>query len=144
MKGFNKVILAGNLTRDPETVNLPRGGSLVKFGIALNRSWKDQASGEQKEEVTFVDVDAFGKTADAIGKFLRKGSSVLIEGRLKMDSWDDKKTGDKRSKLGVVAEGCTFLGGKDEGEQAQAPREKAETKTAPAAVEEDSDSTIPF
>ncbi|HTG45212.1 MAG TPA: single-stranded DNA-binding protein [Verrucomicrobiae bacterium] len=108
MQGFNKVILAGNLTRDPELRYTPGGLAIAKFGLAINRKWKDQ-SGEQKEEVTFVDVDAFGKQAELIGQFLKKGRPLLVEGRLRLDSWEDKQTQQKRSRLGVVLESMTFL-----------------------------------
>jgi single-strand DNA-binding protein len=110
MNGFNKVILAGNLTRDPELRYTPSGTAIAKFGLALNRKWKDQ-SGEMKEEVTFVDVDAFGKQAELIGQYLKKGNPLLVEGRLRTDSWEDKQTQQKRSRLGVVLEGMTFIGG---------------------------------
>src|SRR5687768_11135365 len=109
MNGFNKVILAGNLTRDPELRYTPSGTAIAKFGLAINRKWKDAQSGEMKEEVTFIDVDAFGKTAETIGNFLKKGRPILIEGRLKLDQWDDKQTQQKRSRLGVVLESFNFL-----------------------------------
>lgn len=108
MNGFNKVILAGNLTRDPEIRYTPGGTCIAKFGVACNRKWRDQ-SGELKEEVTFVDITAFGNLARNIGDHKRKGEPVLIEGRLHTESWDDRQTQQKRSKLAVVAEGCTFL-----------------------------------
>ena len=108
MASFNKVILAGNLTRDPEVRYTPKGTAIAKLGIAVNRTWKNEA-GETKEEVTFVDVDAFGRQAEVIAQYFRKGRSILIEGRLKLDQWDDKQTGQKRSRLGVVLEGFSFL-----------------------------------
>ena len=109
MTGFNKVILAGNLTRDPELRYASNGTAIAKFTLALNRKWKDQA-GELKEEVTFVDVDSFGKQAELVGQYMKKGSPILIEGRLRLDQWEDKQTQQKRSRLGVVMEGMTFLG----------------------------------
>src|SRR5688500_6040954 len=109
MKGFNKVIIAGNLTRDPELRYTPGGLAIAKFGLAINRRWKDQ-NGEQKEEVTFVDVDAFGKQAELIGQYVKKGNPLLVEGRLRLDTWEDKQTQQKKSRLGVVLEGMTFLG----------------------------------
>ena len=109
MNGFNKVILAGNLTRDPELRYTPAGMAIAKSGLAVNCKWKDSQSGEMKEEVTFVDIDAFGKTAETIGNFLKKGRPILIEGRLKLDQWDDKQTQQKRSRLGVVLESFNFL-----------------------------------
>lgn len=109
MNGFNKVILAGNLTRDPELRYTPSGIAIAKFGIAVNRKWRDSQSNELKEEVTFIDIDAFGKQAETIGQYLKKGRPILIEGRLKLDQWDDKQTQQKRSKLGVVLESFSFL-----------------------------------
>ena len=115
MANFNKVILAGNLTRDPELRYTPKGTAIAKFGLAINRNWTGE-DGQKREEVTFVDIDAFGKQAEVIGQYLRKGRPVLIEGRLKLDQWDDKQTGQKRSRLGVVLEAFSFLdGGNREG-----------------------------
>jgi single-strand DNA-binding protein len=115
MASFNKVILVGNLTRDPELRYTPKGTAIAKIGIAVNRVWTSE-SGEKKEEVTFVDVDVFGRTAENVGQYMRKGRPILIEGRLRLDQWDDKQTGQKKSKLGVVAETVQFLGGGDRGE----------------------------
>lgn len=111
MNGFNKVILAGNLTRDPELRYTPSGTAIAKFGLAVNRKWKDSQTNEMKEEVTFVDIDAFGRQAETIGQYLKKGRPILIEGRLRLDQWDDKATQQKRSRLGVVLESFTFLDG---------------------------------
>src|SRR5215831_20058533 len=108
MANFNKVILAGNLTRDPELRYTPKGMAIAKIGLALNRTWKNEA-GETKEDTTFVDVDAFGRQAEVIGQYLKKGRPILIEGRLRLDQWDDKQTGQKRSKLGVVLESFQFM-----------------------------------
>ena len=108
MASFNKVILAGNLTRDPELRYTPKGTAIAKIGLAVNRTWKNEA-GETKEEVTFVDVDAFGRQAEVIAQYMRKGRPLLVEGRLKLDQWDDKQTGQKRSRLGVVLESFSFL-----------------------------------
>jgi single-strand DNA-binding protein len=108
MANFNKVILAGNLTRDPEVRYTPKGTAIAKLGMAINRTWKTE-TGETKEEVTFVDVDAFGRTAEVISQYLKKGRPILIEGRLKFDQWDDKQTGQKRSRLGVILENFQFL-----------------------------------
>jgi single-strand DNA-binding protein len=112
MASFNKVILMGNLTRDPE-VRYTQGGTAVsEIGLAVNDKRKD-AKGEWIEETTFVDVTLWGRTAEIAGEYLGKGSSVLIEGRLKLDSWE--KDGQKRSKLRVVAENMRMLGGKGGG-----------------------------
>src|SRR5687768_15967516 len=109
MNGFNKVILAGNLTRDPELRYTPGGMAIAKFGLALNRKWNDTQSGEMKEEVTLVDVDAFGKQAETIGNYLKKGRPILVEGRLKLDQFDDNRQQQKLSTLGVGLEAFTFL-----------------------------------
>jgi single-strand DNA-binding protein len=109
MASFNKVILAGNLTRDPELRYTPKGTAVARLGLAVNRVWRSEA-GEKKEETTFVDIDAFGQQAETICQYMKKGSPILIEGRLRLDQWDDKQTGQKRSRLMVVLEGFTFLG----------------------------------
>jgi single-strand DNA-binding protein len=128
MASFNKVILAGNLTRDPELRYTPKGTAVARIGVACNRKWKSE-TGEMKEEVTFVDVDAFGKTAETIGQYLKKGRPILIEGRLRYETWEDKQTKQKRSKLGVVLENFQFMdsgGGRGEGgEGAPAPARPA-------------------
>jgi len=138
MASFNKVILVGNLTRDPELRYTPKGTAIAKIGVAVNRVWTNEA-GEKKEEVTFVDVDVFGRTAENVGQYMRKGRPILIEGRLRLDQWDDKQTGQKKSKLGVVAETVQFLGsasGGGEGGAAPAPaRRPAPTAAAAPAGE---------
>ncbi len=128
---FNKVILAGNLTRDPELRFTPKGTAICKIGLAINRKWNSE-SGEAKEEVTFVDVDAFGKQAETIGQFLKKGRPILVEGRLKLDQWDDKTTGQKRSRLGVVLDSFQFLdsGNRDGVKSAPAPAAKPTSEAA--------------
>jgi single-strand DNA-binding protein len=118
MANFNKVILAGNLTRDPELRYTPKGTAVARIGLAINRSWKSE-TGEAKQEVTFVDVDAFGRTAEVVSQYLKKGRPILIEGRLRYETWEDKQTNQKRSKLGVVMEGFQFLdSGRAEGANA--------------------------
>jgi single-strand DNA-binding protein len=136
MASFNKVILIGNLTRDPELRYTPKGTAVAKLGLAVNRQWKTD-SGESREEVTFIDVDAFGRSAEVIGQYCKKGKPLMIEGRLKYDTWDDKQTNQKRSKLSVVLETFQFLGdgnrGGGEGAPAGAPpaRRPAATGEAP-------------
>jgi single-strand DNA-binding protein len=111
MANFNKVILAGNLTRDPELRYTPKGSAVVKFTLAINRTWKNEA-GENKEEVSFVDVEAWGRQAEVIAQYMRKGRPFLVEGRLKQDTWEDKTTHQKQSKLKVVLEGFSFIDSK--------------------------------
>jgi single-strand DNA-binding protein len=111
MANFNKVILAGNLTRDPELRYTPKGTAVVKFGMAINRTWKSD-SGESKEEVTFVDVEAWQRQAEVIAQYFRKGRPILVEGRLKLDTWEDKNTHQKQSKLKVVLESFSFIDSK--------------------------------
>lgn len=113
MSSFNKVILMGKLTRDPETRVTPNGVTICKIGLAVNRTYTT-GDGEKKDEVTFVDCDAIGKTGDAIARWMSKGKGILIEGRLRFDQWEDKTTGQLRSKLGVVIEHFNFVGGRSE------------------------------
>jgi single-strand DNA-binding protein len=116
MNGYNRVIIAGNLTRVPELRYLPNGTAVAKFGVAMNRKWKDD-SGELKEAVTFIDVTAWGKQAETITKHVAKGRPILIEGRLEQDQWEDKETKEKRSKTYVVLEQFVFLNAGDKGEE---------------------------
>lgn len=108
MANVNIVILAGNLTRDPQVRNLANEKQVANFGLAVSRKFKG-ADGEMKEETTFVDIEAWGRTAELVGQYLSKGKQALVEGRLKMESWDDKTSGQKRSKIVVVADQVTFL-----------------------------------
>jgi single-strand DNA-binding protein len=114
MANLNKVMLIGNLTRDPEVRYTPKGTAIAELGLAVNRNYTTE-SGEKREEVTFVDVELWGRQAEIAGEYLKKGRPVFIEGRLKLDSWEDKQTGQKKSKLRVVAEGMQFLGGREGG-----------------------------
>jgi len=111
---YNKVILMGNLTRDPQLKYLPSQTAVAEFGLAMNRKFKS-ASGEDREEVTFVDCAAFGRTGEVINQYFQKGKPIFIEGRLKYDQWEDKQGGGKRSKMSVVVENFQFVGGKDGG-----------------------------
>ena len=129
MASFNKVILLGNLTRDPEVRYTPKGSAVADLGIAVNRQYTLE-NGEKREEVTFVDVTFWGRTAEVAGEYLKKGRPVFIEGRLQLDTWDDKQSGQKRSKLKVIGETMQMLGsprgggaanGGDEGDRAGAP-----------------------
>jgi single-strand DNA-binding protein len=114
MASYNKVVLLGNLTRDPELRYTPKGSAVARLGLAVNRSYKTE-SGETMEEVTFIDIDAWGKQAELIAQYLRKGNPLFVEGRLKLDQWDDKNSGQKVSKLRVVMENFQFIGGRAEG-----------------------------
>ena len=114
MASYNKVLLLGNCTRDPEVRYTPKGTAVAELGLAVNRVFTSE-SGEKREETTFVDVTFWGRQAEIVGEYLKKGRPVFIEGRLQMDTWDDKQTGAKRSKLKVVAEGMQLLGGRPEG-----------------------------
>ena len=110
MRGYNRVILAGNLTRDPQLKYLPNQTAVVEFGLAMNRKWRG-ADGQEREETTFVDCASFGKQAEVINQYFTKGKPILIEGRLKFDTWEDKAGGGKRSKLSVVIDTFEFIGG---------------------------------
>jgi single-strand DNA-binding protein len=109
MPSLNKVMLMGNLTRDPELRVTPKGTPICQFGLAINRQFKME-SGESREEVTFVDVEAWGKQGETIAKYCTKGRPLFVEGRLKLDQWEDKNTKEKRSRMRVVLEQFQFLG----------------------------------
>jgi single-strand DNA-binding protein len=147
MASFNRVILLGNLTRDPELRYTPKGTAVARLGVAVNRQWKSD-TGEQKEEVTFVDVDAFGRHAEVIGQYFKKGRPILIEGRLKYESWDDKQTSQKRSKLMVVLESFQFVDStRPEGGGAPAAKRPAATTESAAPAEAEApavDDDVPF
>ncbi len=115
MASFNKVILVGNLTRDPEVKYTSGGTAVTEIGLAVNRYWFDKQSNEKREETTFVDVTLWGRQAELAGEYLSKGRPVLIEGRLQLDTWEDKTSGQKRSKLRVVGETMQFLGSREGG-----------------------------
>lgn len=106
---FNKVILLGNLTRDPETRSTTGGNSVTNFSLAVNRVFNNK-NGERQEEVAFIECEAWGKTGETIAKYVQKGRQLMVEGRLRQDSWEDKDTGKKRSQLRVVVEGFSFVG----------------------------------
>lgn len=122
MASFNKVILVGNLTRDPELRHIPSGTAVCEIGLAVNSYWFDKQTNTRKEETTFVDVTLWGRNAEVASEYLTKGKPVLIEGRLQLDQWDDKQTGQKRSKLKVVGETMQLLGSRQEGGSGGAPR----------------------
>jgi len=113
MASFNKVILMGNLTRDVELRYTPSGSAVADLGLAVNRTWYDKQADQKNEETTFVDITVWGRTAEIAGEYLTKGRPVLIEGRLQMDQWEDKETGQKRSKLKVTCENMTMVGSRN-------------------------------
>lgn len=115
MANFNKVMLMGNLTRDPQIKYLPSGTPVVELGLAVNRSWTDAQSGERKEVTTFVDCKAMGRPAEIINQYMAKGRAIFIEGRLDYRQWEAKDGGGKRSKLEVYIENFQFIGGRQEG-----------------------------
>lgn len=132
MSSFNKVILLGNLTRSPELRVTPKGTNVCQIGLAVNSTYKDK-DGNSKEDVTFVDVDAFGKQAEVIAKYMEKGRPILIEGRLKLDSWQDKD-GNKRSKLKVILDSFQFVGGRQsDGDDQQPDTRRSSRETTPEA-----------
>ncbi len=144
MANLNKVMLIGNCTRDPEVKYTQKGTAICEIGLAINRNYTTE-SGEKREETTFVDVEMFGRIAEIAGEYLKKGRSVFIEGRLKLDQWDDKQTGQKRSKMRVVGEGLQLLGSKDG--EAKEPQQRPASKPAfqpqRKAPDPDLDSTDP-
>jgi len=120
MANLNRVLLIGNLTRDPEIRYTPKGTAVVDIGLAINRVLGSE-EGERREEVTFVDVVLWARLAEIAGQYLKKGRPVFIEGRLQLDTWDDKQTGQKRSRLRVVAEGMQLLGSRSDSETPAPP-----------------------
>ena len=117
MASLNKVMLIGNLTRDPEVRMMTSGRPVCNFGLAMNRSYKD-SEGNRKEEVTFVDIECFGPRAEAVARFFTKGRPIFVEGRLKLDQWESKE-GEKRSALRVVLDNFEFV---DSGKQESSSR----------------------
>ena len=139
MASFNRVILIGNLTRDPELRFLPKGTAVARITLAVNRTFTSGEGGEKKEEVSFVDVDVWGKQAEVINQYVKKGHPLLVEGRLKQDTWEDKTSGQKQSKLKVVLETFTFL------PTGQPKTEMGGTTSKPEpSKESEDDSDIPF
>jgi single-strand DNA-binding protein len=139
MRGFNKVILMGNLTRDPQLKYLPNQTPVVEFGLAVSRKWRS-AQGEDREDVCFVECSAFAKAAELINQYCTKGKALFVEGRLKLDQWEDKQGGGKRSKLSVVVENFQFLGGPgggaggpEEAEGGERPPSRAPSRPPAAA-----------
>jgi single-strand DNA-binding protein len=152
MANLNKVMLIGNLTRDPELRVTPKGTAICTFSIAVNRKFKDDSGGE-REEVTYVDIEAWGKSGENISKYCTKGRPLFVEGRLRLDQWEDKTTKEKRSRMKVVLENFQFLGGgRSEGGAGEggeprtyAPRAGAAPKSAaPSAPPENLDEDVPF
>jgi single-strand DNA-binding protein len=152
MASFNKVILLGNLTRDPEVRYTPKGTAVTELGMAVNRVYTAE-NGEKREETTFVDVTLWGRTAEIAGEYLKKGRPVFIEGRLQLDTWDDKTSGQKRSKLKVVGEGLQLIGSRPGGasgggggdeESSGAPRSSKSAPPPKAAPSAPDDDEIPF
>jgi single-strand DNA-binding protein len=148
MASFNKVILLGNLTRDPEVRYTPKGSAVCDLGIAVNRVYTLD-NGEKREEVTYVDVTLWARLAEIAGEYLKKGRPVFIEGRLQLDTWDDKQSGQKRSKLRVIGETMQLLGspggraGSESGDESRGAARTAPPPKAAAAPEPDDDE-IPF
>lgn len=155
MNGFNQVTLAGNLTRDPELRYTPKGDAVCDVGLAINSSWKDD-QGDKHEKCTFVDCTLWRGAAETVAKYLKKGDPLLLTGRLDLQQWDDKQTGEKRSKLKVIATGFTFLptgrkadGGEQQERPRQSPKAPAERRAAalgpdgepPAEIKDDD---VPF
>src|ERR1700745_163022 len=135
MASFNKVILLGNLTRDPEVRYTPKGSAVCDLGVAVNRVYTTEG-GEKREEVTFVDVVLWARLAEIAGEYLKKGRPVFVEGRLQLDSWDDKQSGQKRTKLKVIGENMQMLGaprggGSSSGGDEESPGGSRSSRPAP-------------
>jgi single-strand DNA-binding protein len=145
---MNVAIVSGNLTADIELRYAANGTAVANFTVANNRKWKDQ-TGAQKEEVSFLGVVAFGKQAEVIAQYFKKGSPILVQGRLKQENWEDKQTHAKRSKTVITLESFEFMGGKREGgdsgfNSAPASRTPAPAAAAPTSNTPEEDSDVPF
>lgn len=145
MRGFSKAIITGNLTRDPELRTTPNGASVCSFSVAVNRTYRD-ANGEQREEVSYLDCSAWNKLGEMIAQYAKKGSGVLVSGRLSQRSWEDKTDGKKRSRVEIVVEDFNFTGGG--GDRSSSNSASTPADTAPSAPADDggeiSLSDIPF
>jgi len=152
MANLNKVMLIGNLTRDPELRVTPKGTAICTFSLAVNRKFRDE-SGADREEVTYIDIEAWGKAGENISKYCTKGRPLFVEGRLRLDQWEDKNTKEKRSRMKVVCENFQFLGsggpggsrGGDEGGESRysSPAPRASSRPAPVQ-QENLDEDVPF
>jgi len=158
MANLNKVMLIGNLTRDPELRVTPKGTAICQFSLAVNRKFRDEA-GADREEVTYVDIEAWGKSGENIAKYCTKGRPLFVEGRLRLDQWEDKTTKEKRSRMKVVCDNFQFLGsgraeggapgvgggeGGGEAPRYSAPAPRPGTKPAAPAAQENLDEDVPF
>lgn len=148
MPNLNRVMLMGNITRDIELKFTPKGTAIASFAIAINRNYTLEG-GEKREEVTFIDLEAFARTAEVIGEFFKKGKPIYVEGRLKLDTWEDKTSGQKRSRLKVIVDSFEFIGGKQDGEQQEQrePQSKPPAQRKPPTdpdLDADDYSGIPF
>lgn len=141
MASYNRVVLVGNLTRDPQVRYTPSSTAVCEIGLAVSRQWFDKQSNSRKEETTFVDVTLWGRTAEVAGEYLSKGRPVLIEGRLQLDQWEDKNTGDKRSKLRVVGETMQMLGSRGDGGGKSGGNQGGQRQQAPAPQQESAGSS---
>jgi single-strand DNA-binding protein len=140
---LNKALIAGNLTRDPELRYTPKGTPLTEISLAINCTWTNE--GQKKEETTFLDVALWGRTAEIAEQYLHKGSPAFIEGRLQFDTWDDKQTGQKRSRLRVVGENIQLLGSRESiGSPASPQPAPAQTPRPKSVREPDLDVERPF
>ena len=144
---MNKVILMGNLTRDPELKNLPNGNSKVaNFGLAMNERWNDAQSGEQRETVCFVEVEAWNRQAEIIDEYFKKGSQILVEGNLKFDQWQ-AEDGTNRNRLSIRLQRFEFVGANPNGngnQQAGNTQQAANSESTPMTTDEVSDDDVPF
>lgn len=138
MRGFSKAIITGNLTRDPELRTTSNGSTVCGFTVAVNRTYRD-ASGEQKEDVSFIDCSAWGKLGEMINQYAKKGSGVLVSGRLDQRSWEDKTDGKKRSRVEIVVEDFNFTGGSSNRDNASGSYDGGSSSSSSAAASDTPD-----
>ena len=153
MASLNKVLLIGNLGKDPESRYLPSGGAVCNFSIATTENWKDKNTGEKQEKTEWHNIVMYNKLAEIAGQYLKKGSSVYLEGKLQTSKWQDKNTGADRYKTEIVADQMQMLGGKDRGDDrgagqlqpaTQDTQQRQQRSSAPPQQRNDFDEDIPF
>jgi single-strand DNA-binding protein len=143
MANVNKVMLLGNLTRDPELRYTPQGSAVCEFALAMNHSYTNKQSGQKVDEVSYIDIVAWGRTGEICAEYLKKGRQVFVEGRLKQDRWESPE-GKKMSKIRVIAENVQFIGARPAGQGGPAGPDAGAAPAEPAGAEAPPDQDVPF
>ena len=144
MSNYNKIILMGNVTRDPELKYLPNGNPVIEIGLAVSRRWNDKQTGEKREATTFVECKCFGRGAEVIDKYVNKGDPLFLDGRLEFRTWEDKSTGGRRSKHEVLIENFELMGQRDRGEQRASGQQQQQQQQRQPAADPYQGEDVPF